>query len=78
MAAQLREYDGQTVRTAGDFVCEKYIRTKNGKLMKFGNFFDVHRDFFDTVHFPPSLMQYPLRDSSLYLIMGRVVLDTLQ
>lgn len=75
MANQLREYGGQVVRMVGDFVCEKYVRTKNGKLMKFGTFYDVNGDFFDTVHFPPSLLQYPLRGSGVYLIMGKVVLE---
>ncbi|WP_288878836.1 DNA polymerase III subunit alpha [Pedobacter panaciterrae] len=54
-ADQLRNFEGRTVRMVGDFVCDKYVRTKNGKVMKFGTFLDVDGDFFDTVHFPPSL-----------------------
>ncbi len=43
--------------------------------MKFGTFYDVNGDFFDTVHFPPSLASYPLNGSGVYLILGKVVLD---
>jgi len=74
-ADQLRHFEGRTVRMVGDFVCDKYVRTKNGKVMKFGTFLDVDGDFFDTVHFPPSLAKWPLYGNGLYLIMGKVVLD---
>lgn len=55
--------------------CEKYVRTKNGKAMKIGTFFDVNGDFSDTVHFPPSLAAYPLNGYGGYLILGKMVLD---
>nr|WP_067060014.1 DNA polymerase III subunit alpha [Mucilaginibacter sp. L294] len=74
-AKDLHLYEGQIVRMVGDFVCDKFVQTKNGKVMKFGTFFDVHGDFFDTVHFPPSLAAYPLHGNGVYLIMGKVVLD---
>jgi DNA polymerase III alpha subunit len=74
-AKDLSNYEGQTVRMVGDFVCDKYVQTKNGKVMKFGTFFDVRGDFFDTVHFPSSLAAYPLNGNGVYLIMGKVVLD---
>ncbi|WEK17934.1 MAG: DNA polymerase III subunit alpha [Candidatus Pedobacter colombiensis] len=75
IACDLKAYEGQVIRLVGDYVCEKYVRTKNGKVMKFGTFFDVNGDFFDTVHFPPSLAAYPLNGSGVYLILGKVVLD---
>jgi DNA-directed DNA polymerase III PolC len=74
-AKDLSGYEGQTLRMVGDFVCDKYVKTKNGKVMKFGTFLDVNGDFFDTVHFPPSLAQYPLHGNGIYLVMGKVVLD---
>lgn len=74
-ASGLVQYAGQTIRLVGDFVCDKYVRTKNGKTMKFGTFYDVNGDFFDTVHFPPSLAAYPLQGAGVYLIQGKVVLD---
>lgn len=74
-ATDLINYVGKTIRMVGDFVVEKYVRTKNDKLMKFGTFLDVNGEFFDTVHFPPSLAAYPLRGAGLYLIEGRVVVE---
>ncbi len=74
-AARLKDYVGQTVRMVGDLVCSKTVRTKNGKLMKFGTFLDATGDFFDTVHFPLSLQHYPLRGNGVYLVEGKVVAD---
>jgi DNA-directed DNA polymerase III PolC len=75
MARDLKAHEGKVIRLVGDYVCEKYVRTKNGKVMKFGTFFDINGDFFDTVHFPPALAAYPLNGSGVYLILGKVVLD---
>lgn len=75
MAKDLVQYEGKMVRMVGDFVCDKTLNTKNGQLMKFGTFFDAEGSFFDTVHFPPSLRQYPFRGNGVYLILGKVVLD---
>ncbi|MBX9448883.1 MAG: hypothetical protein KL787_03855 [Taibaiella sp.] len=75
MAAELARSEGQVVRMVGDFVTDKRVYTKSGQHMKFGTFFDNNGDFFDTVHFPFSLKQYPLRGNGLYLIEGKVVLD---
>ncbi|PTX09441.1 DNA polymerase III subunit alpha [Sphingobacterium faecium] len=74
-ARDLIQYQGKTIRMVGDFVVEKRVMAKNDKLMKFGTFLDADGEFFDTVHFPPSLASYPLRGAGLYLIEGRVVLE---
>jgi len=58
-----------------DFVCEKFVKTKRGDLMKFGTFLDHDGRFFDTVHFPQSLAKFPLRGAGLYLIEGKVILE---
>lgn len=71
-AKDLLQYVGRTVRMVGDFVADKTVRTKHGDYMKFGTFLDEHGVFFDTVHFPPSLKQYPLRGAGLYLLEGVV------
>ncbi|WP_133553683.1 hypothetical protein [Pedobacter duraquae] len=75
LARNLKEFVGTTVRVVGKFVCDKTVRTKRGDYMKFGTFFDVNGDFFDTVHFPPSLRAYPIRGSGIHLIEGKVVTD---
>ncbi|GHB82787.1 DNA polymerase III subunit alpha [Persicitalea jodogahamensis] len=75
LSRDLTNYTGRTVRMVGDFVCSKTVRTKQGKLMKFGTFLDTEGDFFDTVHFPPSLQNYPLYGNGVYLVEGKVVED---
>jgi DNA polymerase III alpha subunit len=74
-AEALLQHEGRVLRLVGDFVAEKYVKTKRGELMKFGTFFDENGVFFDTVHFPQSLAQYPLRGAGLYLIEGKVVVE---
>jgi DNA polymerase-3 subunit alpha len=32
----------------------------------------VHGEFFDTVHFPDSLKNYPFRGYGIYLILGKI------
>ncbi|MGE8293703.1 MAG: DNA polymerase III subunit alpha, partial [Sphingobacterium sp.] len=75
MAKDLAQYEGKIVRMVGDFVCEKFVKTKRGDLMKFGTFLDAEGMFFDTVHFPPSLVKYPLRGAGIYLVEGKVILE---
>ncbi|SFS87910.1 DNA polymerase III subunit alpha [Sphingobacterium wenxiniae] len=74
-ANDLLRYKGKTIRMVGDFVTEKYVKTKRGEQMRFGTFLDIEGIFFDTVHFPPSLAKFPLRGAGLYLIEGKVVVE---
>ncbi|WP_313182507.1 DNA polymerase III subunit alpha [Sphingobacterium siyangense] len=74
-ARELHLHEGKIVRVVGDFVCEKFVKTKRGDLMKFGTFLDAEGRFFDTVHFPQSLAKYPLRGAGVYLVEGKVVLE---
>ncbi|MDR2272060.1 MAG: DNA polymerase III subunit alpha [Sphingobacterium sp.] len=71
----LKGAEGRIVRIVGVLVTYKVVPTKNGSIMKFGTFLDVEGNFFDSVHFAPSLKKYPLYSSGLYLIEGKVVLD---
>lgn len=75
MANDLTGLEGRTVRMVGDFVTEKFVRTKRGQVMKFCTWFDADGLFFDTVHFPQTLDKYPIRGAGLYLIEGKVVTD---
>jgi DNA polymerase-3 subunit alpha len=75
MAGKLTQFEGKNVRMMGDFIADKTVRTKQKKHMKFGTFLDAEGNFFDTVHFPPSLKEYPLYGDGIYLIQGKVVLD---
>lgn len=44
-ADSLSQHEGRVLRLVGNFVCEKYVKTKRGELMKFGTFFDENRVF---------------------------------
>jgi DNA polymerase-3 subunit alpha len=72
-AASLGEMTGQTIKLLGLLVTTKYVRTSKGEIMHFGCFLDEHGEFFDTVHFPDSLRDYPFRGNGVYLLLGKVV-----
>jgi DNA polymerase-3 subunit alpha len=64
---------GQRKRMLGKLVTVKYVKTVRGELMYFGNFVDHRGELFDTVHFPPSLKQYPFQGAGMYLLLGKIV-----
>ena len=74
-AGNMISHTGKTVRMLGRLVTIKYTRTFKKEMMNFGTFTDVYGELFDTVHFPPSLKQYPFRGDGIYLIRGKVVED---
>jgi DNA-directed DNA polymerase III PolC len=63
---------GRKVRMVGHLVTLKYIRTVKKEWMHFGTFFDSSGEFFDTVHFPNSLKNYPFKGKGVYLMSGIV------
>ena len=63
----------KTVRMTGQLVTTKYVWTVKKEIMQFGTFIDHTGEFFDTVHFPVSLRQYPFRGPGVYLLKGKVV-----
>lgn len=75
LSKDLAHNEGKIIRMVGDFVCEKFVKTKRGELMKFGTFLDVEGIFFDTVHFPQILAKHPLRGAGIYLIEGKVITE---
>lgn len=74
-AKDLYRHVGATVRLVGNFITRKIVPTSRGDTMNFGTFLDEEGAFFDTVHFPPSLEQYPFKGAGVYLIEGKVVAD---
>lgn len=72
-AKNMMNYVGRKMRMLGRLVTIKYVRTTRNEIMHFGTFIDVHGEFFDTVHFPPSLKQYPFRGDGVYLLLGVIV-----
>ncbi|MDD4148546.1 MAG: DNA polymerase III subunit alpha [Bacteroidales bacterium] len=61
---------GKTVRMLGVFVCLKYVRTSNGQIMNFMTWIDAEGNFYDSVHFPDSLKEYPFKGAGVYLMLG--------
>jgi DNA-directed DNA polymerase III PolC len=72
-AKDLMHHLGKKVRMLGRLVTIKYVRTVKKEIMHFGTFLDSTGEFFDTVHFPQSLKNYPFRGDGIYLILGKVV-----
>ena len=73
LAHQMLANVGRHVRMLGYLVTTKYVRTKNGKVMRFGTFLDAQGQFFDTTHFPEALEAYPFRGPGIYLVLGKLV-----
>ena len=63
---------GKKVRMVGHLVTIKYIKTIKREWMNFGCFIDHQGNFFDTTHFPQSLVNYPFKGAGTYLILGKV------
>jgi DNA polymerase-3 subunit alpha len=72
-ARDIHEYVGKKISMVGHLVTVKYIKTIKNDWMNFGCFIDQEGSFFDTVHFPQSLKDFPFRGSGTYLILGKVV-----
>jgi DNA polymerase III alpha subunit len=72
MARDLIKHTGKNVRMVGNLVCIKNVRTVRKEWMHFGTFLDPEGEFFDTIHFPKSLRQFPFRGYGVYLILGKV------
>ncbi|MEP7107271.1 MAG: DNA polymerase III subunit alpha, partial [Ferruginibacter sp.] len=66
---------GASVKVLVYFIDYKVVPTVRNEAMSFGTFLDVNLDWVDTVHFPDSLRQYPLKGRGFYLITGKVVRD---
>lgn len=63
---------GKTVRMLGLLVTIKYVRTVKREWMHFGTFIDVNGRFFDTVHFPKVVNEFPFRGDGVYLLKGKI------
>ena len=72
-AIDLINHIGKTVRMVGLLVTIKYVSTSKHEIMHFGSFLDLSGEFFETVHFPQSLKNWPFTGHGVYLILGKVV-----
>ena len=73
LAHEMATSVGKNIRMLGLLVTIKYVRTIKREWMHFGTFIDVNGHFFDTVHFPKSVKQYPFRGDGVYLVKGKIV-----
>ena len=73
LAREMSENIGKSLRMLGLLVTIKYVRTVKKEWMHFGTFIDANGHFFDTVHFPQAVSQYPFRGDGVYLIKGKIV-----
>ena len=74
-ACNLVHHIGKMVRMVGLLVTIKYVSTSRREIMNFGSFLDMTGEFFETVHFPPSLKAWPFSGYGVYLILGKVVTE---
>jgi DNA polymerase III alpha subunit len=75
MSIEMKENLGRRCRMLGVLLTIKPVRTKKNELMYFASFMDVAGHFFEAVHFPQSLKQYPFRGNGTYLLFGKIVND---
>jgi len=72
LARDLINNIGKKVRMIGLLVTIKFVKTVKREIMHFAAFLDVDGEFFDTVHFPNTLYNYPFRGRGVYLIYGEI------
>lgn len=72
---ELNKHIGKIVKVTGYLIALKYIYTSKKEIMNFGTFVDHFGNYFDTIHFPQSLKQYPFRGKTVYLILGKVTTE---
>lgn len=74
MAKNLIQHHKKQVRMLGYLISRKQVPTVRG-TMYFGTWVDFEGTYFDTVHFPDNLLQYPFQGGGCYLLLGTVEVD---
>nr|WP_315200612.1 DNA polymerase III subunit alpha [uncultured Flavobacterium sp.] len=74
MARELLSCHKKQVRMLAYLISRKQVPTKRG-TMYFGTWIDNEGSYFDTAHFPDSLVQYPFLGGGCYLLLGTVEVD---
>jgi DNA polymerase-3 subunit alpha len=72
LASDLPNYLNRKMVIYGYLVTTKVTKTTRGDRMGFGTWIDRDGYFFDTVHFPDVLRQFPFRGRAIYRISGKV------
>ncbi|MCH8904694.1 MAG: DNA polymerase III subunit alpha, partial [Bacteroidetes bacterium] len=66
---------GKRVKMVGNLVTIKYVTTVRKDLMNFTTFLDSKGEFFDCIHFPRQLKEYPFKGKGMYLLEGLITED---
>ncbi|TDD95027.1 DNA polymerase III subunit alpha [Flavobacterium cellulosilyticum] len=74
MAKDLVIHHKKQVKMLAYLISRKQVPTKKGN-MYFGTWIDNEGTYFDTVHFPDNLLQYPFQGGGCYLLLGFVEVD---
>ena len=74
MAKDLLVHHKKQVRMLAYLISRKQVPTKKG-TMYFGTWIDNEGTYFDSVHFPDNLLQYPFQGGGCYLLLGVVEVD---
>ncbi len=64
-------YDKKVIKLVGYLISRKDVPTKRG-LMHFGTWIDAHGAYFDTTHFPDSIVNNPFQGGGCYLLKGKI------
>ncbi len=59
----------------GYLVTVKPTRTVGGKEMNFGTWLDAEGNYFDSIHFPPTVQAYPFHGRGIYRLWGQITED---
>ncbi|WP_433836281.1 DNA polymerase III subunit alpha [Flavobacterium anhuiense] len=74
MVRDLLKYHKKEVRMLAYLISTKQVPTKRGN-MYFGTWIDHEGAYFDTAHFPDSLVNNPFQGGGCYLLLGTVEID---
>ena len=74
LAKDLLKHHKKQVKMLAYLVSTKQVPTKVG-TMYFGTWIDAEGEYFDTAHFPNSLVNYPFKGGGCYLLLGTVEVD---
>ncbi|WP_369764925.1 DNA polymerase III subunit alpha [Flavobacterium sp. WC2429] len=74
MAKDLLVHHKRQVKMLAYLISRKQVPTKKGN-MYFGTWIDNEGTYFDTVHFPDNLLQFPFQGGGCYLLLGTVEVD---
>ncbi|UFH34665.1 DNA polymerase III subunit alpha [Flavobacterium acetivorans] len=74
MAKDLISHHKKQVKMLAYLISRKQVPTTKGN-MYFGTWIDNEGTYFDTVHFPDNLLQFPFQGGGCYLLLGTVEVD---